>query len=357
VEVRVGPPSLTIHADEHFLVCAPDATISPDSQQGYFSADTRIASRYRLTLSRTAPTLLNSAVVAPFSARHEFVNAEISTSGGTIASGQLHLRVDRTIHHGLHEDYDLVNYSTNVIELDLELRIEGDYADLFDVKEHRLVRRGSLESRWEPDEDVLTTLYRNRDFERGLRIEVRRHDSSPEYANGLLSFRIRLQPKERWHCCLLWIPLGAAGARAQGKRPIEACHALLGGDPELADRRREWRRRATKIRTCDRGVDAVIEQAIDDLGALRMHRHDEDASAHIGEGIEEMVPAAGIPWFVALFGRDTLVVSLQSLLLTPGFVIGTLQALAALQGDRYDDRHDLQPGKIEHEIRHGELAH
>jgi glycogen debranching enzyme len=355
VEVRVGPPSVTIHADEHFLVCAPDATISPDSQQGYFSADTRIASRYRLTLSRTAPTLLNSAVVAPFSARHEFVNAEIATCGGTIESGRLHLRVDRTIHHGLHEDYDLVNYSTGAVELDLELRIEGDYADLFDVKEHRLVRRGWLDSRWDPDEGVLTTLYRNGDFERGLRIEVRRHDSKPEYANGLLSFRIRLEPKERWHCCLLWIPLGVAGV--EGKRPIEACHALLGGDPELAERRREWRRRATKIRTSDRGVNAAIEQAIDDLGALRMHRHDDDASAHSGEGIEELVPAAGIPWFVTLFGRDTLVVSLQTLLLTPGIVSGTLQALASLQGDRYDDRHDLQPGKIEHEIRHGELAH
>jgi len=53
-----------------------------------------------------------------------------------------------------------------VIDLDLELRIAGDYADLFDVKEHRLVRRGSLESRWDQDDGMLTTIYRNRDFER-----------------------------------------------------------------------------------------------------------------------------------------------------------------------------------------------
>ena len=216
----------------------------------------------------------------------------------------------------MHEDYDLVNYSTDWIEFDLELRIEGDYADLFDVKERRLVRRGSLDSRWDADEGVLTTLYRNRDFERGLRIEVRKHDSNPAYANGLLSFRICLEPRERWHCCLFWIPLGVAWA--QGGRPIKACHALVGGDPQLAARRREWRGAPAEIRHLRSRIDGVLEQAIEDLGALRMHRHDEDASFPLGEGIEEMVPAAGIPWFVTLFGRDTLVVSLQTLLLTPG---------------------------------------
>jgi glycogen debranching enzyme len=354
LEVRVGPPSLTIHADEQFLVCAPDATISAGEQQGYFSADTRIASSYRLTLSRRPPTLLNSAVIAPFSARHEFVNAELATSRGRIEGGALHLRLDRTIHHGMHEDYDLTNHSSAAIKFELELAIEGDYADLFDVKERRLVRRGSLESGWDTDARALTTIYRNGDFERGLRIEVRRQDSEPEYANGRLAFRIALEPKERWHCCLLWKPIG--GGQNRGG-PIEECHALLAGDPELAERRREWRRRASTIRTGYRGVDAVLEQAINDLGALRMLRHDEEAAGQHGEGIEEMVLAAGIPWFVSLFGRDTLVVSLQTLLLTPGFLIGTLQALAALQGERYDDRHDLQPGKIEHEFRHGELAH
>lgn len=69
------------------------------------------------------------------------------------------------------------------------------------------------------------------------------------------------------------------------------------------------------------------------------------------------VPAAGIPWFVSLFGRDSLVVSLQTLMLSPGLALGSLEALAPLQADSYDDRHDAQPGKIEHEIRHGELAH
>ena len=354
VEIRVGPPSLTIHADEQFLVCAPDATIAPDAQQGYFCVDTRLVSAYALTLSRTPPTLLNSAVVQPFSARHEFVNAQTATSGGVIKGGTVHLRLDRTIHHGVHEDYDVTNYGPREVEFELELRFEGDFADLFDVKEQRLVRRGSLESRWDGAARTLTTSYRNGDFERGLRLQVQKQGSEPQYANGLLSFAIRLAPNACWHTCLLWVPVGVA---EQAGGPIEACHALLTGDPELAGRRRQWRRRVTRIATNDSGVNAVVERALDDLGSLRMRRVDKDAAPHGADGIEEMVTAAGIPWFVSLFGRDALVVSLQTLALSPGLAAGSLQALAALQGDRYDDRRDLQPGKIEHEFRHGELAH
>jgi glycogen debranching enzyme len=354
VEIRVGPSSLTIHADEQFLVCARDATIAAVEQQGYFSVDTRLVSGYGLTLSRTPPTLLNSAVVQPFSSRHEFVNAPTATSGGVIEGGMLHLRLDRTIHHGLHEDYDLTNHASEAVEFELELRFESDFADLFDVKEQRLVRRGSIESRWDDEARTLTTSYRHAGFERGLRLHVQKHGSDPAYANGLLLFRIRLEPKESWHTCLLWVPFGVA---EQEGGPIEACHALLTGDPELARRRSEWRARVTRITTSDGGVNAVVERALDDLGSLRMRRVDRDAVAHGGDGIEEMVPAAGIPWFVSLFGRDALVVSLQTLPVSPGLAAGSLQALAALQGDRYDDRHDLQPGKIEHEFRHGELAH
>jgi hypothetical protein len=140
VEIRVGPPSLTIHADEQFLVCAPDGTIAAEKQQGYFCVDTRLVSGYELALSRTALKLLNSAVVQPFSARHEFMSAETATSGGVIEAGTVHVRLDRTIHHGLHEDYDLTNYAGEAVEFELELRFESDFADLFDVKEQRFER-------------------------------------------------------------------------------------------------------------------------------------------------------------------------------------------------------------------------
>ncbi len=354
MEIRVGPPNLTIHADEQFLVCAPDATISEEKQQGFFSTDTRLVSAFGISLARQRPVLLNSAVIAPFAARFEFVNEELSTRRGRVEAAHVHLRLDRVLHDGLHEDYDVTNYERAPVDFDLELRIEGDYADLFDVKEHRLVRRGTADSTWSREERALRTTYRNEDFERGLRLAVERCDSEPTFANGLLSFRIALAPKERWHTCLLWTPLEVERA---GGRPLRRCHAVVEGDSDLAERRRRWTSRVTRIETSDPHVNAIIGRAVDDLAALRMGRHDEQAQAHGGEAADAMVPAAGMPWFVSLFGRDALVVSLQTLLLTPGLAVGSLQALGQLQGEDYDDRRDLQPGKIEHEFRHGELAH
>ena len=356
MEIRVGPPNLTIHADEQFLVCAPDASMAPQNQQGFFSSDTRIASRYQLTLADTPPTLLNCAVVAPFSARHEFANGDMFTRRGTLAANQVHLRLDRTIHHGLHEDYDLTNYSRTIVEFDLQVRIEGDYADVFDVKAGRFARRGSLQSAWDTTTHALTTTYRHDDFERGLRIQVERFDSDPSFANGVLSMPIRLEPKQGWHACLIWTPLDVDG-QAQNQPEGAHCHALTAGDSALSRRRDGWHRRATKITTSDPAIDAIVSGAVDDLGALRMERHDSDAQDGLAEAMGAMVPAAGIPWFLALFGRDAMVVSLQTLLLTPGLALGSLDALAPFQGDSYDDRHDQQPGKIEHEYRRGELAH
>ena len=354
MEIRVGPANLTIHADEQFLVCAPDASMAPQNQQGYFSSDTRIASRYQLTLADTPPTLLNSAVVAPFSARHEFANADALTRHGTLAANHVHLRLDRTIHHGLHEDYDLTNYSRTIVELDLQIRIEGDYADLFDVKAGRFARRGSLQSAWDKTTHTLTTIYRHRDFHRGLQIQVERFDSEASFANGVLSMPIRLEPKQPWHACLIWTPLSF---EAQDRPHRTPCHALTTGDSALAKRRDGWHQRATKITTSDPAIDAIISRAVDDLGALRMERHDSAVPEGLADAMGALVPAAGIPWFLALFGRDAMIVSLQTLLLTPGLTLGSLDALASFQGDSYDDRHDQQPGKIEHEYRRGELAH
>lgn len=353
MEVRVGPQVVTIHADDQFLVCRPDATVIPSSADGYFVADTRLVSNYRLTLSRTKPLLVNSSPVAPFSARFEFVNDDLEMVAGALPRGTLHLRVDRVVGDGLHEDYDLVSYADRPVELDLEIRVEGDYADLFEVKSGHVVRRGSLQSTWDRDAGALTTEYSNRDFHRGLRLEVARDDSPPQFANGTLSFRVELERGQHWHTCVLWVPLLGDDPPRQPLQRI--CHALRVGDTGLDDERRRWASQATAISTGDAGVNAVVDRAVKDLAAMRLHGHD-GAASDVDDG-EAAVVAAGIPWFVSLFGRDSIIVSLQALLASSRFAAGALRALAALQAAEYDDAHDAQPGKIEHEVRHGELAH
>ncbi len=121
-----------------------------------------------------------------------------------------------------------------------------------------------------------------------------------------------------------------------------------------------WMTQVTTCVTSDPTITEIVRQATDDLASLRMTRHDQAASGGLSRrqnrGEDSWVPAAGIPWFLTLFGRDALVVSLQTMSLSPRFALGSLRALASLQADDYDDARDMQPGKIEHEIRHGELA-
>ncbi|HVA21841.1 MAG TPA: glycogen debranching N-terminal domain-containing protein [Candidatus Micrarchaeia archaeon] len=353
MEVPVGPPTVTIHADDEFAVCELNAEMSSTKEQGYFAADTRLVSGYRLKLGRARPVLCNAAAIGRHAARFEFTNpALLGAHGQAIVPQCLHLRLDRAIGHGLHEDYELTNYSREPVTVDLEVSLESDFADLFDVKGHRSIRRGWLGSTWNAGRGRLLTTYRNGAFTRGLIVEVADAGSPPAFANGGLLFRVAIDPRCSWHTCLLWRPVLDG---AEPGRPPRACHDLAGQGE--ADRfRRDWVSRTTRYLTGDPAVDDTVRQAVEDLAGMRMRRHDVAAAGGGERDADAWVPAAGIPWFVTLFGRDALTVSFQTLSLSPRFALGSLHALAALQADATDDRRDMQPGKIEHEVRHGELA-
>jgi len=353
VEISVGPPVVSTHYNDEFVVCEMSAEMSSTKEQGYFAADTRLVSGYRLKLGGSAPILLNAAAVADHSARFEFTNPPIvGADGRDVREQSLHLRLDRTVGPGVHEDYSLTNHGRDSVVVDVEVSLESDFADLFDVKVHRRIRRGSIHSVWDEKNSVLITRYQNGAFDRSLVVEVHNAGSDPEFANGGLLFRITLEPKTSWHTCLWWI----AVIDGVERRVIRPCGQLLVGDVGNEAARRRWVGEATIFETSNGNVTAALRQAVDDLSALRLHRHDQLAAARSDDDPNAWVPAAGIPWFVSLFGRDALTVSFQSLAVSPRFALGSLHALAALQADCYDDNRDMQPGKIEHEARHGELA-
>ena len=111
----------------------------------------------------------------------------------------------------------------------------------------------------------------------------------------------------------------------------------------------DWRRQALTIRSGNSEFDQFYNQAVEDMASLRLPIE--------GTGQLEFVPAAGIPWFVGLFGRDSLIVSLQNAMIYPDFARGALDVLGRWQATERDDYRDAEPGKIMHELRTGELAH
>lgn len=338
--IQVGPSTVTINRDDRVLVCQPDARIETGAEEGFFARDTRFVSGYELYVNGQRPLLLNSSPIQFYSSRYEFTTDGLVDEFGPIDRHSLSLRLDRTVSGGIHEDYDIVNYGRRPVRLTVEIEIASDFADLFDVKNHTLVRRGSLHSRWFRSRRELRTTYENRDFRRELIIAVDKADSAPQFANGRLIFVTALAPKNLWHTCLRWLPV----THSQRRPSTLGCHALTSAQPDPTSRRLP----TVALDTPNTVVRRAWNQAVNDLEALRL----EDPTFERGV----FIPAAGVPWFVTLFGRDALIVAMHGISGFPEFAAGALRRLSGLQATADDPERDMEPGKIPHEIRHGELA-
>src|SRR6185437_4590893 len=270
--MRVDERQLRLHFDDQILVCAPDLQMSRNRGEGYVVADTRLASGYRIRIGGVEPNLLGTERTAAHAARFEFTNPVLDAASGFVAANTLHLRVDRSLGHGVHDDYDLTNFGPQAVEVVLEISVECDFADVFDMKDDRLVRRGSLQTTWTEPTSTLMTRYRNASFTRALELVVDRNDSAPEYANGGISFRVRLAPFDSWHTCLLWIPEIDGEAP---RHPARLCHDLLGTDTVADHARREWLEGAAFFSTSDPTVDQTIARSVKDLASLRLHIFDD----------------------------------------------------------------------------------
>ena len=213
--VTHGVPRVTINHDHQFMVSDPDATLAPTGAVGFFSRDTRFVSGYSVTINGRVPLLLDASTIDHFSVRHEFTTPELPLAGTKngaehdviLPERAIGFRLDRTIFEGIHEDYDLVSYAPHPVRLILEVAIESDFADIFDVRRRRLVRRGDLQSSWHEKAGELRTTYTNGSFKRELHVCVEREDSHPEFANGRMQFVINLAPKQTWHACVEWLPV------------------------------------------------------------------------------------------------------------------------------------------------------
>src|SRR6202030_3712324 len=124
---------------------------------------------------------------------------------------------------------------------------------------------------------------------------------------------------------------------------------LKSEDTRFDSLQREWLSQATALTSANEDLYRLYRQSVEDMGALRMQDHD---SAH-----DLWLPAAGVPWFVTIFGWDSLIVSLQNMIVNTGLARGALKKLGQFQAQAMDDYRDAEPGKILHELRFGELAH
>ena len=344
LEIKVGPPQLAIHHGNAVLITQPDGQVAWPSAMGLYFFDTRMISAWSLYANGIEWDLLNSGTPAYYLARIYLANRAIPTEGGTVPPRTLSLVINRQIDGGIHEDFDLTNHGVVPVRFNLEIVLRSDFADVFEVKSENIVRRGRITSEWLDAEQSLVNTYGNQDFHRSLTVCAAGGATQAVYANGRISFEVALDPGESWHACLEYALHDGEHAYAA---PTQCSDQA--GSSGLSRVMEEWRASVTKLESEHSLFERLYSQALDDMAALRL--------PYESLAMTDIVPAAGLPWFVALFGRDSLIVSLQSALVYPDFARGALDILGKWQATERDDYRDAEPGKILHELRRGELAH
>jgi glycogen debranching enzyme len=361
-EIRVGPPVITISQGRTFMVTTRAGEIRTGSDEGVYALDTRFVSFYRLYINHVPLEVINASQLTFYAARYHLTNPKINTEGGIIEAQTLSITIDRLVDEGIHEEFEIINYSGHKVIFVFELSLRSDFSDLFEVKNHNIVQRGQTETAWDKHHSRLRTTYDNKDFHRAAVYEITAipRQTAHGYANGRLFFQVELEQNASWQMCAdLVLEHGQHEKRPRsetckfGKSNASSSQAAGGQQKakpaSLDERQARWMDRVTAVVTSDHNLTRTYSQAILDMGALRIY--DMDVSD------EAWVPAAGVPWFVTLFGRDSLITSYQNMLVSPDFARGALKRLAEHQALERDDWLDAQPGKILHEMRFGELAH
>ncbi len=343
IEVVVGPPLVAINRGDTFVVSEADASIKAGTDQGFYSRDTRYVSNYEVFADGLSWTLQNSGAIAYYASRTYLTNSEIVTEFNKIKPSTVSLIIDRAVHEGVHEDYEIHNYGTQRVRFSFEISLRTDFADIFEVKANRLIRKGNVTSEWDAERSTLVNAYEHEGFKRSIVTRLMRSGSLAHYSNGRISFQIDLDPRGRWRACCHHFLF--QGEKTTARRHW-CVHELRDAASPIEKEMSEWKKVTTLMSCSNEDLYRLYRQSVEDIAALRLPGFE-------GNGF---IPAAGVPWFVTVFGRDSLIVSLQNLMVYPDFARGALDVLEKHQAKEVDDYRDAQPGKILHEIRFGELA-
>jgi glycogen debranching enzyme len=307
-----------------------------NSVLGLYYRDTRYLSRYELTIAGRQPVLLSGGAERGYAATVELTNLEARTADGhVLPQASVHVRRTRFISDRLYELLRVRNYHRREVELIVDLHFDADFADLFEVRGSRRRRRGS---RLAPlaDEGTLTLSYLGLD-EVTRQTVVRFHDRPDSIKQTRARYRLRLPPGER---AVIRYDVQVIGPEAPGEVGGEF-NDRLGA---LRHEHERWESDVTGISTDNEQVNQALRRGQEDLRLL----------STVIDG--ERVPLAGVPWFVAPFGREMAFVGLETLLLDLRWARSAVSFLARRQGTQDSAFREEQPGKIMHELRRGELA-
>ncbi len=331
--------ALTILEGSTFCICDDRGDVG-EKTSGFFASDTRFLSLLKLTVNGHRPLLLSSDRVEYFSAAFFLRNAP----GNGLAQDTLSIMRKRFVGEAMQDQMTVQNQSGRPVSFQLELEFGSDFADIFAVKSHDFALGDPasptelpplVDARYDRDDNQFVLL----DEVSLARTQVIL--SRPgEVTRGSVTYEIDLEPRERWDLCVDVVPSlnGDVVTRDVAERRFgeELVH--------VRESLKAWHMRVPQLRADWDTLGHAIDRSVADLASLRIRES------------HGQLPAAGMPWFMTVFGRDTLITGVQTLLLGPELARNALEVLAVLQAREDDPSIDAEAGKIVHEVRHGKAA-
>ncbi|MBD2250601.1 amylo-alpha-1,6-glucosidase [Nostoc parmelioides] len=358
-------PTLTVKDDDLFLVTDTIGNISGCSlndgnpSMGLFCCDTRFLNRLELQIDGRSPVLLSSTAEKGFALSVLCTNPRIDER---MKADSVSIRRELVLNGALFEEIEVANYSTTTVAFELSISFDADFVDLFEVRGYGRDKRGKLLRLVEPipedgvaDGDSVTPLQTQHFAHKEQSLTLAYQGLDGSVMESRIQFQHR-QPDDFKGYTAIWrLELPSHSTQKLGYRVnlftnnnsssrVSAAVTLVQAKASEMMEEQNWVQKITNIRADKSIFNLVIERAEQDMYLLRQSFD------------KYKTVSAGVPWFSALFGRDSLITASQTLMLNPEIAKETLMLLAAYQGKHEDEWREEEPGKILHELRLGEMA-
>jgi glycogen debranching enzyme len=332
--------TLTILDGATFCICADDGEIN-EGAHGFYADDTRFLSRLALRINGERPMPLSAGKVEYFAAAFFLRNP----LAGGLGADELLIRSERFVTDDLQERIVVTNLAGDAVTIELTVELASDFADILSIKHHDFAL-GDPElavALPPPVELIVVTAQAAQLVDPAGVLSTDVRSSRPALVSGsALWYALELPPHAEWDVRLTFRP------RTGHTRPGRTPRARHFGEQRTRIQRslRAWNMHVPQLRASWPELGQAYARSVSDLAALRMRGSD-------GIGL---LPAAGMPWFMTVFGRDTVITCLQTLIFGPELAHTALRALTELQAEHDDPSIDAEPGKIIHELRRGRAA-
>lgn len=349
---KMFPEALIAYQGHSLLITGVHGQIR-QGIEGFYHHQTRFLQRLDLSLDVMPLSFVSANPVDAYSFISYYLAETPAASaagpppegGGEIVEKGIELQLNGFVGDGLHLDLLVTNRALLPTRVTLKLHVAADFADLTEALVSERLQDAPVETRWhgELDPPELGLRYLHPDLSHETRLVASSDQGRPAWEDGRLVYRLDLEPQHPVKLCLALHPI-FCGER---HRPIYGCDSFRSTRTAWDRARETWLDAAPRLVASAPRVQDAWDRAVSDLASLPLYD---------GKGPEIFTPAAGIPIYQALFGRDTLTTAWQAGLISRLMLRGTLKTLAAWLGRQRDDRYDEQVGRVIHQHQLSPLA-